>query len=99
LETQGAEVCLKHLEELLDNSRVAQSLSEECDCVGIWNAVHHAKPYKLPKKRLVINLKFKLVIAKVEKLVENENLRKDRWINPLASCIALALLSIALVKK
>jgi len=47
----------------------------------------------------VINLKFKLVIAKVEKLVENENLRKDRWINPLASCIALALLSIALVKK
>jgi len=56
LETLGAQVCLKHLNEFLDNSRLAQSLSEEEDCGGIWNAVHQAKPAKLIKRPSVINL-------------------------------------------
>ena len=77
LETLGAEVCLKHLKELLDNSRLAQSLSEEGDCGGIWNVVHHAKPDKLLKGASVIHLEFKLVIAEVEKLLENEHFEKD----------------------
>jgi hypothetical protein len=37
--------------------------------------------------------------AEAEKLLENEHLEKYQRINPLAPCIALALLSIALVKK
>ena len=93
------EVCLKHLKELLDNSRLAQSLSEEGDCGGIWNVVHHAKPDKLLKGASVIHLEFKLVIAEIEKLLENEDLEKDQRINPLSFCIAFALLNIALVKK
>ena len=95
----GAEVCLKHLEELLDNFRLAQSLSEEGDCGGIRNAVHHTKPDKLLKGAPVIHLKFKLFIAEVEKLLENEHLEKDQRINPFAPCIGLALLDIALVKQ
>ena len=99
LETLGAEVSLKHLEELLDHSSLAQPLPEEGDCGGIWNAVHHAKPDKLLKRASVIHLEFKLVIAEVEKLLENEHLEKYQRINPLAPCIAFALLSIALVKN
>jgi hypothetical protein len=99
LEALGAEVGLKHLETLLDNFRLAQSLSEEGDCGGIWNAVHHTKPDKLLKGAPVIHLEFKLFIAEVEKLLENEHLEKDQRINPLAPCIVLALLHIALVKQ
>ena len=64
LETLRAQVFLKHLKEFLDNSRLAQSLSEEGDCGGIWNAVHHAKPDKLLKRASVIHLEFKLVNRK-----------------------------------
>ena len=99
LETLGAQVCLKHLKEFVNNPRIAQSLSEEGDCGGIWNAVHHAKPDKLLKGASVVHLEFEFVIAEVEKLLENERLEKDQRINPLAPCIALALLSIALVKN
>ena len=74
-------------------------LSEEDDSGSTWNAVHHAKPDKLLKGASVIHLKFGLVIAEVEKLLENEHLEKDQRINPLASCIALVILSMALVKK
>jgi hypothetical protein len=45
------------------------------------------------------SLEFKLIIAQVEKLLENEHLEKDQWVNPLAPCIALALAVIALVKQ
>ena len=72
-----AQVFLKHLKEFLDNSRLAQSLSEEGDCGGIWNVVHHAKPDKLLKGASVIHLEFKLVNAEVEKLLENEHFEKD----------------------
>ena len=103
-ETLGAEVSLKHLEDLLDHSRLAQPLFEEGDCGGIWNAVdhtkpHHTKPDKLLKGASVVHLEFKLFIAQVEKLLENEHLEKDQRINPLAPCIALALVLIALVKQ
>ena len=99
LEALGAEVCLKHLEKLLDNFRLAQSLSEESDSSGIWNAVHHTKPDKLLKGAPVIHLKFKLFIAEVEKLLENEHLEKDQRINPFASCVALPLVRVALFKQ
>ena len=49
LEILGPEVSLKHLEELLDHSSIAQPLPEEVDCVGIWNPVHYTKPDKLLK--------------------------------------------------
>ena len=64
LEPLGAEVSLKQLEELLDHSRLAQSLSEEGNRGGIWNAVPHAKPDKLLKGASVIHLEFKLVNCK-----------------------------------
>ena len=99
LETLGAEVSLKHLEELLDHSRLAQPLPEEGDCGGIWNHVHHTKSDKLLKGASVVHLEFKLFIAQVEKLLENEHLEKDQRVNPLAPCIALALVLIALVKQ
>ncbi len=60
LEPLGAEVCLKHLEELFNNFRLAQSLSEESDGGGIRNIVHHTKPDKLLKGASVIHLAFKL---------------------------------------
>ena len=94
LEALGAEVGLKHLEELFDNFRFAKSLSEEGDCGGIWYAVHHTKPDKLLKGAPVINLEFKLFIAEVKKLLENKHLEQYQRINPLAPCIALALLRV-----
>jgi len=99
LETLGAEVSLKHLEELLDHSRLAQPLPEEGDCGGIWNAVHHTEPDKLLQGASVVHLEFKLFIAQVEKLLENEHFEKDQRVNPLTTCIALALMLIALVKQ
>jgi hypothetical protein len=99
LETLGAEVSLKHLEKLLDHSCLAQPLPEEGNCSGIWNTVHHTKPDKLLKGASVVHLEFKLFIAQVEKLLENEHLEKDQRVNPLAACIALELVLIALVKQ
>ena len=78
---------------------LAQPLAQEGNCGGIWNAVHHTEPDKLLKGAPVVHLEFKLFIAQVEKLLENEHLEKDQWINPLAPCIALALVLIALVKQ
>ncbi len=60
VETLETELRLQHLEELLDHSRLAQSLPEEDDYGGIWNAVHHTKPDKLLKGASVIHLEFKL---------------------------------------
>ena len=60
LETLGAEVSLKHLEELLDHSGLAQPLPEEGDCGGIWNAVHHTEPDNFLKGAPVVHLEFKL---------------------------------------
>jgi len=71
METLGAEASLKHLEELIDHCRLAQPLSEEGDCGGIWNAVHQTKPDKFLKGTSVINLEFMLVITKIEKLMNN----------------------------
>jgi hypothetical protein len=99
LETLRAQVSLKHLKEFLDNSHPAQSFSEEGDCGGIWNVVHHTKPDKLLKGASVIHLVFKLVIIEDEKLLENKHLEKDQRINPLAPYIALPFLSISLVNK
>jgi len=45
------------------------------------------------------HLEFKLFIAEVEKLLENEHLEKDRRINPFASYVALPLVVVALVKQ
>jgi hypothetical protein len=39
------------------------------------------------------------VTAEVEKLLENGHLEKDQLINPLAPCIALQFLSLALAKQ
>ena len=99
LESLGAEASLKHLEELIEHSRLAQPLPEECDCSVIWNAVHHTKPYKFLKGASIIDLEFKLVIIEFEKLIKNEHLEKDQCINPFAPCIALAIMLIAIEKK
>jgi hypothetical protein len=99
LETLGAKVSLEHLEELLDHSRLTQPLPEEADCGGIWNPVHHTRPEKLFEWASVVHLGLTLFIAQLEKLWENEHLDKDQRVNPLAPCIALALVLIALVKK
>jgi len=64
LETLGAEASLNHLEEILDHSRLAQSLPEEGVCGGIWNAVHHTKPDKLLNGAPVTHLEFKLFNCK-----------------------------------
>jgi hypothetical protein len=74
LETLVGHVCLNHLKEFIHNSSLAQSHPEGADCGGIWNAVHHAKPDKLLKEAFVIHLEFKLFVAEVEKLLENEHL-------------------------
>jgi hypothetical protein len=74
-------------------------LSEVGDSSSIWNAVHHSKTHKLLEGAPVIDLEFQLFIAEVEKLLENEHLEKDQRVNPLAPCIAPALVLIALVKQ
>ena len=55
--------------------------------------------YKLLKGAPVIHLEFKIFIAEIEKLLENEHLEKEKRINPLSPFIVLALLDIALVKQ
>jgi hypothetical protein len=57
------EVSLEHLEELLDDFCLSQSLSEEGGRGYIWNAIQYAKPDKLFEGAPVIDLKFKLFIA------------------------------------
>ena len=99
LETLGTEVSLKHLKELFDHSRLAQPLPEEGNYSGISNAIHHTKPDKFLKRASVIHLEFKLFIAQIEKLLENEYHEKDQRINPLSPRIAFALVLIALVKQ
>jgi len=99
LETLGAEVSLKQIEELLDHYRLAKPLPEKGDCGGIWNPIHHTKPDKLLKGASVVHLEFKLFISQVERLLDNEHFEKDQRVNPLAACIALALVLIALFKQ
>lgn len=64
LVTLGAQLCLQHYKEFFNNSRPAQSVSDEVDCGGIWNAVQHTKPDKLLKGASVILLGFELVNRK-----------------------------------
>jgi hypothetical protein len=66
----GAEESLKHLEKSLDHSRLPQSLPEEGDCGGIWNAINPTKAYKFLQGAPVIHLEFKLLIANFKKLLE-----------------------------
>jgi hypothetical protein len=56
-------------------------------------------PTNSSKLAPVIHLEFKLFIAEVEKLLENEHLEKDQRINQFASCVALPLVGVALVKQ
>jgi hypothetical protein len=77
--------------------RLAQSLSEEGDCGGIWNAVHNANPDKLLREAPVIHLEIQArqpqaegsAYAEVEKLLENVQLEKNQRLNPLAPCFLL----------
>jgi hypothetical protein len=89
LETLGAEVSLKHLEELRDHSRLTQPLSDEGDCGGIRHAVHHTKPEKRLKGASIIHIEFKLFITQVEKLLENEHLDKDQQMMRLRPALFL----------
>ena len=57
--------------------RASKPLSEKREGDGIWDVVHDAKTHKLFEGTPVIDLKFKLVTAEVEKLLENEHLEKD----------------------
>jgi len=99
LETLREEVSLKHFEEILDHSRLAEPLPEKGDCAGIWNSVQHTNTDKLLRGASVVHLEFKLFIAQVEKLMDNEHLEKDQRVNHLAPCIALALVLISPVKQ
>jgi hypothetical protein len=99
LETLRAEISLKHLEQLVDNPCFAESLPAKGHCSRVRNIVHHSKANKLLEGAPVIYLEFKFVIAKIKKLLKNKHLEQDQRIYPFASCIALALLHIALVEK
>ena len=46
-----------------------------------------------------IFLEFEFLVAKIKKLLENENLEQDQRIDTFAACIALAVLSIAPIEK
>ena len=94
-----AELSLEHLEELLNHLRLAEPLPEEGHWGGIWNAVHHPKSDKLVKGKPIIHLEFKLLLAEVEKLLENEHLEKEQRLNPLAPCVALAIMRLSLIKQ
>ena len=61
LRTLRVVVFLKHLQEFLHNSRLAQSLTQEGDCGYIWNAVHNANPNKLLIRSSVIALVFEII--------------------------------------
>ena len=93
------QVTLEHLEELIDDLRLSQSLSEEGDRGCIWNAVHYAKPDKLFEGAPVIDLKFELFIAEIEQLLKNQHLEEDQRINPLSPRVALSLLRITFLKQ
>ena len=81
------QVSLEHLEELLDDLRLLQSLSEKSDRSCIRNAVHHAKSDKLFEGAPVIDLKFNLIIAELEQLLKNQHLEEDQRINPLSPSV------------
>ena len=93
------QVSLEHLEELLDDLRLSQSLSEEGDRGCIWNAVHYAKPDILSEGAPVIDLKFKLFIAEIEQLLKNQHLAEDQRINPLSPRVPLPLLRVVFLKQ
>jgi hypothetical protein len=44
-------------------------------------------------------LEFKLFIANIKKLLEYKHLEKDQRINPLAPCVALPPVYVALIKE
>ena len=77
---------------------ISQLLPEEGDSGCIWNAIHHANIYKLLEGASVIDLKFKLFIAEIEKLLKNKHLEKNQQIKPLASRVALPLLRVTFLR-
>ena len=95
LKALGAEIGLEHLKELFDDFSLAKSLSDEGDGGGIWDTVHDTKTNKLLEGTPVIDLEFKLFIAEVEELLENQHLEEDQWIDSLSACIALSFVLIA----
>jgi hypothetical protein len=71
LKALGTGIGLKHLEQLINHACFTKSLSEERDGCGIWDVGDDAKTHKLFKGTPVVDLKFKLFIAEVEKLLQH----------------------------
>ena len=51
------------------------------------------------EKATIIYLKFEFFIAEIEKLLKNEYLERDHYIDSLLACITLTLLCVTLGKK
>ena len=66
---------------------------------GIWTIIHHAKSDRFLKEASVIDLKFKLLIAEVEQLLENQHLEQNQRIHPLASRVAPSLLRVTSLEQ
>ena len=94
-----SKVSLKLLEELSNHVCLANTFSEDSHGCGVWDIVHYPKTYELLKGSSVIDLKFKFFIAQIEKLLEYQHLKKNQWINPLATNVALALLLVPHLKQ
>lgn len=66
---------------------------------GIWIIIHNPKTNNLFKGSAVIGLEFKLFISDVKMLLENHHLVCDHVIDPLAACVAPAVLRISPSKQ
>ena len=95
----GAKMIIEQFKRLLNHPSMLKPLTEDGDSCCIWKWVHHAKPNKILKRTLVIDLNLKSRIAQIEELLKYQHLEKDQFINPLYSCIALSLLTIAMLKQ
>jgi len=92
-------VTLKHFSDLLNDFGLTKPLSEEADGSSVWNTIHMTQSNKLLKASPVIDLKFKLFIAEIEKLLKNQNFEECDRIAFLLNCIDLALLRLTPFKQ
>jgi hypothetical protein len=92
------QVTLEHLEELIDDLRLSQSLSEEGDRGCITNCFYYSKSDRLLEGAPVVHLIFHPFIAETEQLLKDPHLEENRRINPLSLLVALLVLRVTFLR-
>ena len=85
--------------KLINDTRLVEPLTEECNGGGIGNGIHHAQSNKDLEGAPVVDLEFKFFITEVEQLLQHQHLEENERIKPQPASIALASFALTMFQQ